>query len=95
MKRIFRLNCHLLKNEELTSKGGDNLPKFWSYPLGLKVKINESTRLTCPHHVGRKGKIIELLHSATYDYAVSDETGDITFFKEHELNPIKGDELYA
>lgn len=33
------------------------------------------------HHVGRKGKIIEHLHSATYDYAVSDETGDILTLK--------------
>ncbi|PRR87378.1 YorP family protein [Bacillus atrophaeus] len=61
------------------------MPKFWSYPLGLKVKINENARRTCPHHVGRIGKIIELLHSPTYDYAVSDD----------ELNPIKGAELYA
>ncbi|MEK4632496.1 MULTISPECIES: YorP family protein [Bacillus] len=66
------------------------MPKFWSYPEGLKVIINENVKGACPHHVGRKGKIIELFHSATYDYAVSDETGDITFFKEHELNPAKG-----
>ncbi|WP_163113698.1 YorP family protein [Bacillus velezensis] len=66
------------------------MPKFWSYPEGLKVIINENAKNACPHHVGREGKIIELLHSATYDYAVSDETGDITFFKEYELNPAKG-----
>ncbi|MEC2354063.1 YorP family protein [Bacillus sp. FSL P4-0334] len=66
------------------------MPKFWSYPEGLKVIINENAKNACPHHVGREGEIIELLHSATYDYAVSDETGDITFFKEHELNPAKG-----
>ena len=66
------------------------MPKFWSYPEGLKVIINENAKNACPHHVGREGKIIELLHSAPHDYAVSDETGDITFFKEHELNPAKG-----
>ncbi|WP_340191379.1 YorP family protein [Bacillus amyloliquefaciens] len=66
------------------------MPKFWSYPQGLKVIINENAKNACPHHVGREGKIVELMHSATYDYAVSDETGDITFFKEHEINPAKG-----
>ncbi|KIN53267.1 hypothetical protein B4146_2192 [Bacillus subtilis] len=45
--------------------------------------------------MGRKGKIIEHIHSATYDYAVSDETGDITYFKEHELTPLKGGLTYV
>ncbi|MBW7976821.1 YorP family protein [Bacillus velezensis] len=66
------------------------MPKFWTYPVGLKVIINENAKKACPHHVGREGKIIEQMNSATYDYLVSDETGDITFFKEHELNPVKG-----
>lgn len=48
-----------------------------------------------PTSCGRKGKIIEHLHSATYDYAVSDETGDITYFKEHELTPLKGGLAYV
>ncbi len=38
------------------------MPKFWSYPEGLKVIINENAKNACPHHVGREGKIIELLH---------------------------------
>ncbi|OTQ88523.1 hypothetical protein BG31_07925, partial [Bacillus subtilis subsp. subtilis] len=43
------------------------MPKYWSYPVGLAVEINKNARYGCPQHVGRKGKIIEHLHSATYD----------------------------
>lgn len=75
--------------------GGIKFPKYWSYPVGLAVEINNNAQYGCPHHVGRKGKIIEHLHSATYDYAVSDETGDITYFKEHELTPLKGGLTYV
>ena len=71
---------------QLTSE--DNMERF-------QLLISNNARYGCPHHVGRKGKIIEHLHSATYDYAVSDETGDITYFKEHELTPLKGGLTYV
>lgn len=44
------------------------MPKFWSYPEGLKVIINENAKSACPHHVGRKGKLLScftLLHMIT------------------------------
>lgn len=75
--------------------GGIKLFKYWSYFVGLVVEINNNVWYGCLYYVGRKGKIIEYLYLVIYDYVVSDEIGDIIYFKEYELILLKGGLVYV
>lgn len=65
------------------------MPRYWSYKFLQEVVVNEKAAIDVPDKVGKQGSIVDLLHSAIYDYCVYfEEDKTIVKFKEEELNPI-------
>jgi hypothetical protein len=64
------------------------LPKYWSYDINQKVRIN-STSSDLFHHKGIHGQIIHLHEGILFDYDVILDTGEVVRVRESEINSVK------
>lgn len=64
------------------------MPKYFTYDLQSKVKVNDRAIRDMPADVDKEGVIIEHLESWQYDYLVLHDDGTLGKYKEIELNKL-------
>jgi len=64
------------------------MPKYFTYDLQTRVKVNDHAIKGMPSDVDKEGVIIEHLDSWQYDYLVLLDNGSLGTFREIELNKL-------
>lgn len=63
------------------------MPRYWSYPLNAKVRVNKNARDGLLDWVDKEAVIIEKWEML-YDYIIKRPNGDIAKVKEDEIDLI-------
>lgn len=64
------------------------MPKYFTYEIKTRVKVNDHAIRGIPNSPGKEGIIIDHLNSWQYDYDVLHDDGTIGRYKEIELNLV-------
>lgn len=64
------------------------IPRYWSYPIGQRVRVNEAADYFYPGITGREGIIMEHVEQGLIDYGVKLGCGGLYRLREHELDVI-------
>jgi hypothetical protein len=64
------------------------LPKFWTYDINQRVRINSASS-DLFHHKGIQGQIIHLHEGILFDYDVLLDTNEIIRIRENEITIVK------